>query len=46
MKYKVTFPTTAGQYAGEHQFPTKRARREFLQRAANRGIDVSTAVLT
>jgi len=45
MKYSVTFPPEAGQFAGTHWFFRKSERDAFLSRTAKRGVPVEKAVL-
>jgi hypothetical protein len=44
-KYIATFPSEAGQFAGQHRFRTKQERRSFLDRTSKRGVDLSTVKL-
>lgn len=44
MKYTVTYPTTAGQFAGTHQFFTAKARSEFMSKATRLGAPAPTAL--
>lgn len=37
MKHKVTFPPTAGQFAGTHYFFSKLSRQRFLDKAIRLG---------
>jgi hypothetical protein len=39
MKHSVTFPASAGQYAGTHFFATNNERSAFIERALLRGVD-------
>ena len=44
MRFFVTFPPEAGQYAGTHWFFTISSRNQFMQRAERIGVDVTVAV--